>query len=96
MERDTSKMPRMTGNRRPSLDALNEKRTGQITNHADVLSYFDAVSPLTISEVAELAALSVSTVRRYVRDLVDAGYLVNGATTHGHPAYSLTPERTED
>ena len=80
---------------RPSLDALDEKRHGTITNHEDVLSYFDHLDPLTITEVAELSSLSPSTVRRYVRDLVEAGYLVNGNTIHGHPAYSLTPEPQE-
>lgn len=66
----------MKSSRLPDLDQLSERRSGVLTNHADVLWYFG--QERTIAEAAEQAALSRSTIRRYVMDLVEAGYLTTG------------------
>ena len=82
---------------RLSLSALSEKRDGQITNHEDVLGYFGD-EPTTIAAVAREAALSPSTVRRYVADLVEGGHLrVSGrAFATGARLYAVTARHTED
>jgi DNA-binding IclR family transcriptional regulator len=60
---------------RPSLDALSEIRDGHLTNHADVYGWFDERSWWTVKDLAAATALSRSTVRRYLEDLAEAGYL---------------------
>lgn len=67
---------------RPSLDSLSELREGTITSHEDVLGWFDEKSSWTITALAREMALSRSTVRRYLNDLLVAGYLTSFGT---HP-----------
>lgn len=58
-----------------SLEHLAELRTGKITKHEYVLSYFEDQTEWTVAELAKEMHITPSTARRYVRDLQWGGWL---------------------
>jgi DNA-binding IclR family transcriptional regulator len=75
---------------RTPLEALDELRSGSITNHADVLGWFEGGRQFTVAQLAKEMSISPSTARRYIGDLQWGGWL--GLTSHHPKTYARLPD----